>query len=51
MLDYGHSNGVFKYWRATGQLDALLVRAKEAGLKWVRGIGIPRELQRIADTT
>ena len=39
------------YWRAIGQLDALLATAKEAGLKWIRGIGIARRLQRIADTT
>ena len=40
-----------QYWRAIGQLEALLASAQKAGLKWIRGIGMARRLQRIHDTT
>ena len=39
------------YRRAIGQLDALLAIAQQAGLKWIRGIGMARRLQRVNDTT
>jgi hypothetical protein len=40
-----------QYARAIGQLEMLLASAKKAGVKWIRGIGMARRLERIADTT
>ena len=39
------------YCRAIGQLEALLASAHDAGLKWVRGIGMARRLQRAVETS
>ena len=39
------------YRRAIGQLEVLLAAAHNAGLRWIRGVGIARRLQRLADTT
>jgi hypothetical protein len=40
-----------QYARAIGRLEMLLASAKKAGVKWIRGIGMARRLERIADTT
>jgi hypothetical protein len=39
------------YWRAIGQLEAMLESAKRTGRKWLRGIGMARRLARMDDTT
>lgn len=37
-----------RYWRAIGRVEALLERAHSTGLKWLRGIGTARALERSA---
>lgn len=39
------------YARAIGQLEALVERARIFGVKWIRGIGMARRLQHMADTS
>jgi REP element-mobilizing transposase RayT len=39
------------YWRAIGQLEAMLESAKRTGRKWLRGIGMARRLAQMDDTT
>lgn len=40
-----------RYWRAIGKTEALITRARESGLRWLRGIGTARALSRLAETT
>ena len=39
-----------RYWRAIGRADAMLERARALGVRWLRGIGTARALERVADT-
>lgn len=39
------------YWRAIGHLQSLLDCAQRTGLKWVRGIGMARRLQKMTAAT
>ncbi len=39
------------YWRAIGCTEALLARAHSAGLRWLRGIGMARALERAGRAT
>jgi REP element-mobilizing transposase RayT len=39
------------YWRAIGQSEALLVRARSMGLKWLRGVRFSRMLSRVEHFT
>lgn len=39
------------YWRAVGRLETLIATAQDAGLKWIRGIGMARRMARLANST
>ena len=39
------------YWRAIGGTEALLARARSAGLKWMHGIGMARAAARAGAAT
>ena len=40
-----------RYWRAVGSVDALLVKAAEMGLRWLKGCGFTASLLRTAVPT
>ncbi|MFT5449209.1 MAG: REP element-mobilizing transposase RayT [Gammaproteobacteria bacterium] len=39
------------YWRAIGQADALMAYAQKLGQKWLRGIGMARQLSRVPESS
>lgn len=34
-----------RYWRAIGSVESLLAGARQAGLRWIRGLGVARTLE------